>query len=154
MARFENRFTFRWAKASTFCAWTTSALAAAISIAASATAALGTGTTTALNAAWAAVRSDRAVDTARATDQRLLSSALEQRDDLVARAAELGRGDAVRLLVELGFDVNVRHRTTALHEAALRGNLQLAKLLVELGADLDVVDTEWDSPPAGFNRRW
>ena len=94
----------------------------------------------------------RAVDTALATDQRLLSSALEQRDDLVARAAELSRGDAIRLLVDLGFDVNVRHRTTALHEAALRGEVQLAKLLVELGADPDVVDTEWDSPPSGWAR--
>ncbi len=94
----------------------------------------------------------RAVDAALATDPRLLQSALEQRDDLVARAAELGRGGAVRLLVDLGFDINVRHRTTALHEAAQHGDLPLAMLLVELGADPDIVDTEWDSPPAGWAR--
>ncbi len=94
----------------------------------------------------------RAVDAALATDSRLLQSALEQRDDLVARATELGRGDAIRLLVDLGFDVNVRHRTTALHQAAQHGNLQLAQLLVELGADPHVVDTEWNSPPAGWAR--
>ena len=94
----------------------------------------------------------RATDAKLAADPRLLQSALEQRGDLVARAAELGRGDAIRLLVDLGFDVNARHRTTALHEAAQHGNLQLAKLLVELGADPSVVDTEWDSPPAGWAR--
>ena len=96
---------------------------------------------------------DRAsVDAARARDPHLLQAALEHYDDLVARAAELGRGDAIRLLVNLGFDVNVRHRTTALHQAAQHGNLPLAKLLVELGADPTIVDTEWDSPPAGWAR--
>ncbi len=94
----------------------------------------------------------RAVDAALAADEQLLALALERRDDLVARAAELGRADAIRLLIDLGFDVNVRHRTTALHEAALRGNLQLTILLVQLGADPDVADTEFDSPPAGWAR--
>jgi hypothetical protein len=94
----------------------------------------------------------RAVDAALAANPQLLALALEQGDDLVARAVELERSDAVRLLVDLGFDVNVRHRTTALHEAAARGDLALTKLLVQLGADPDIVDTEWDSPPAGWAR--
>ncbi len=92
------------------------------------------------------------VEAAVGRDPRLLQWALEQRDDLVARAVELGRSDAVRLLVELGFDINIRHRTTALHVAAARGDLPLTKLLVDLGADPDIVDTEWDSPPAGWAR--
>ncbi len=94
----------------------------------------------------------RAVDAALAANTQLLSLTFERRDDLVARAVELGRSDAVRLLVDLGFDINIRHRTTALHEAAARGDLALTKLLVHLGADPDIVDTEWDSPPAGWAR--
>ena len=54
------------------------------------------------------------------------------------------------MLVELGFDVNARHRTTALHEAALRGFLPIVVLLVELGADPTIVDTEHDSTPRGW----
>lgn len=94
----------------------------------------------------------QAVDAALSVDAQLLTAALGERDDLVARAAELGRPEAIRLLVELGFDVNARHRTTALHEAALRGNLPLAMLLVQLGADPSIVDTEFDSTPAGWAR--
>ncbi len=93
-----------------------------------------------------------AVDAALAADAHLLGLALEARDDLVARAVELGRSDAVRLLVDLGFDINIRRRTTALHEAAARGDLDLTKLLVQLGADPGIVDAEWDSPPAGWAR--
>ena len=86
-----------------------------------------------------------------ANDGGLLAAAREQHGDLVARAAERGRADAIRLLVvELGFDVNVRPRTTALHEAALRGDLPTVELLVGLGADPTIVDTEFDSTPAGW----
>lgn len=91
-----------------------------------------------------------AVDAALAADADLLARAREQRGDLVARAAELGRPDAIRLLVDLGFDVNARHRTTALHEAALRGNLPVVSLLVELGADPTIVDSEHNSTPRGW----
>lgn len=50
----------------------------------------------------------------------------------------------------MGFDVNARPRTTALHEAALRGNMPLIALLVELGADRTIVDTEFNSTPSGW----
>src|SRR5262249_10859761 len=39
----------------------------------------------------------------------------------IVRAAELGRLDAVRLLVELGFDPSYRDRTAPLHLAAYAG---------------------------------
>ena len=58
--------------------------------------------------------------------------------------------DTIRLLVELGFDVKARSRTTALHEAALRGHMTIIKLLVELGADPTIADTEFDSTPSGW----
>jgi len=85
-----------------------------------------------------------------AADNRLLERAKAERADLVARAVELGRPDAVRLLVELGFDVNARHRTTALHEAALRGHLPMVVLLLDLGADPTIVDEAYNSTPRGW----
>jgi Ankyrin repeats (3 copies) len=92
----------------------------------------------------------RAVSEAVAAEPDLLASVLAEHSDLVVRAAELGRGDAIRLLIDLGFDVNARRRTTALHEAAQHGNLPIAMLLVELGADPTIVDTEHNSTPAGW----
>lgn len=66
------------------------------------------------------------------------------------RAAELSLLAAVRLLVEHGFDVNVRPRTTPLHEAAFHGNLAMVQLLLYLGADPDQVDRSFDSTPLGW----
>ncbi len=84
------------------------------------------------------------------SDPAIFPTVREQHADLIARVVELGRVDAIRLLVELGFDVNARPRTTALHEAALRGNIPIIRLLVELGADPTIVDTEFNSTPAGW----
>ena len=91
-----------------------------------------------------------AVETAIAQDPALLLRVLDKRGDLVARAAELERSAAVRLLIELGFEVNARHRTTALHEAALRGNLPILKVLLDLGADPTIVDESYNSTPTGW----
>lgn len=91
-----------------------------------------------------------AVDAAVAADPALLALVRDRRGDLVARAAERGRPHAVRLLVELGFDVNARHRTTALHEAALRGDLDVAAVLLDQGADPTIVDESHDSTPQGW----
>ena len=85
-----------------------------------------------------------------AEDPSLLDRAVDRHPDLVREAAELERPEAVRLLVGLGFDLNLRRRTTALHEAALRGNVKIVELLIALGADRTIVDTEHDSTPAGW----
>jgi ankyrin repeat protein len=99
----------------------------------------------------ACMAGDRAaVDRVLAGDPSLVHQALEREPDLLRRAAELGRGPAVSLLVDLGYDVNARHRTTALHEAALRGDLDLVRLLVDLGADPTIEDTEHHSTPEGW----
>lgn len=90
------------------------------------------------------------VNEAVAANNRLLERAKAERPDLVARAVELDRPDAVRLLVDLGFDINARRRTTALHEAALRGDLPMVILLLDLGADPTIVDEEFDSTPRGW----
>ena len=91
-----------------------------------------------------------AVDDALGRDPGLLDRARAERGDLVARATEMERPAAIELLVALGFDVNARHRTTALHEAAWRGNVAIVTLLVGLGADPTIVDAEHDSTPRGW----
>lgn len=91
-----------------------------------------------------------AVDLAVAADPTLLVRTHEVDPALLIRAAELGRVDAVRLLAELGWDVNLRRRTTALHEAALRGNTELCRALLGLGADRTLPDAEFNSPPSGW----
>ena len=65
----------------------------------------------------------------------------------------------VRLLVELGFDVDALGRQdipleqpweTALHHAAGEGKLELARLLLELGADPAVRDARFQTTPLGW----
>jgi ankyrin repeat protein len=48
-------------------------------------------------------------------------------------AAATGGDGGVALLIELGFDVNAGERTRPLHEAAMRGDLQVIRLLLEHG---------------------
>ncbi len=88
-------------------------------------------------------------------------------------AAASGRSETVRLLVELGLDVNALGRSdvpvdggwietgwgqtgaergghTALHEAAYRGDLELIRTLLELGADPARQDTDHHATPLGW----
>lgn len=80
----------------------------------------------------------------------LIALARQQRPDLLNQAAGFGRADAVRLLVQLGWDVNARHGTTALHSAAYAGHADMVRLLLSLGADRTIVDTEHHSTPKGW----
>ena len=78
-------------------------------------------------------------------------AAARQRDPAaVKRATELGRPSTIRLLVALGWDVNARQRTTALHSAAWDGRKDLVDLLLELGADPRIVDTGFNATPGGW----
>jgi hypothetical protein len=88
-----------------------------------------------------------------------VAAARAARPGLVVWAASRGRVDAVRRLVELGFDVNALGRgdvpveqpwSTALHHAAGDGNLPLARLLLELGADPTIRDARFDATPLGW----
>ncbi len=83
-----------------------------------------------------------------------LEQVREREPDLVATATRLGRADAVRTLVGLGWDVDARHRTTPLHEAAMRGDRALVDVLLDLGADPTVRDTSHDGTPAGWARHF
>jgi ankyrin repeat protein len=86
---------------------------------------------------------------------RVAADAIAARPHHIATAADRGRIDAVRLMVEVGFDVNtpdhsLPHRATALHYAALNGSAELAAVLRDLGADPTLKDASFNATPAGW----
>ncbi|MFI9381328.1 ankyrin repeat domain-containing protein [Kutzneria sp. NPDC052558] len=92
-------------------------------------------------------------------DPSVAVQARAARPGLVVWAAANGRLDAVRRLVELGFDVNALGRgdvpveqpwCTALHQAAGDGDLAMAQLLLDLGADPSIRDSRFDATPLGW----
>jgi ketosteroid isomerase-like protein len=85
-----------------------------------------------------------------AADPGLRERAVERCPDQLVRAAEQNSYEAVALLIELGFDVNARDRTTPLHEAAMRGSLPVIRLLLDHGADPNIRDTGYDATAAGW----
>jgi ankyrin repeat protein len=98
-----------------------------------------------------AMAGDRdAVDRLLAADPGLRERAIERLPDQLVRAAEENSLDAVSILIELGFDVNAVKRTAPLHEAAMRGNLDIIRLLLEHGADPNVRDVGYKATPAGW----
>jgi ankyrin repeat protein len=81
----------------------------------------------------------------------------EGRLALLHRAVEARRPEGVKLLVELGADVNGMIANTgldrgALHNAAGGGDLDLVKLLIALGADPAQRDYPFHSTPIGWAR--
>jgi len=83
-------------------------------------------------------------------DGNLIERLGEHRVDLLQLAAESGKFAGIRLMARLGFDLNAVKRTTALHHAAMTGNLEMAKLLIELGANPLVRDAEFNAIPRGW----
>jgi ankyrin repeat protein len=76
---------------------------------------------------------------------------LDDAEGLLTEVATVGCVNSVRLLVEVGVDVNGQAgRESPLHCAARAGQLDTVKLLVELGADVHARDKCWNSPPLGF----
>ncbi|GAA2568069.1 ankyrin repeat domain-containing protein [Pseudonocardia hydrocarbonoxydans] len=98
-------------------------------------------------------------DRTAADDPGALARAREARPGLVVWAAVAAGADAVRLAVELGWDVDARARTdvpsdqeweTALHHAAHGGDDGLVRLLLDLGADPGARDGRFDGTPADW----
>jgi ankyrin repeat protein len=99
------------------------------------------------------------VEAAEAADETSVQSMLaadpglrDRHADLVTRVAEARNWSAVRLLVNLGFDVNggTSAGATALHYAAAAGELSIAHLLVEHGADHTAREPQFNAQPAGW----
>jgi ankyrin repeat protein len=99
----------------------------------------------------------------RAGHPGVVDLARRRRPGLIVWAAANGRREAVRLLAELGFDVNARGRgdtpgemrwETGLHHAAASGDLELARLLLALGAHPNVSDARFASTPLGWARHF
>jgi len=67
---------------------------------------------------------------------------LTQEDELLLKNAREGRVKEVRKLGRQGADVNAIHQggSTALHLAAVNGDMEMVKLLVELSADVHARD--------------
>jgi ankyrin repeat protein len=65
-------------------------------------------------------------------------------------AANQGHVDAVRVLAELGADVEASYpdgaRARPLHQAAYHGQVAVVKTLIELGADKEAADAEGSTP--------
>jgi hypothetical protein len=84
---------------------------------------------------------------------------LHRRIELLHRAVEAGSLNGVRLMGEIGFEVNgvtshnnvgIYLATTPLHNAAWMGNLDMVKLLIELGSDMNAHDPNYNSTPLGW----
>lgn len=79
----------------------------------------------------------------------------ERQIDMLHRAAGAHNADAVRLIVELGVDINGMVRgtgfdRTVLHNAAAWNTLGVVKLLVELGADPILRDQTYHGTAIGW----
>jgi ankyrin repeat protein len=72
------------------------------------------------------------------------------RGELVRRAVEARRPEGVRLMAELGFELDHVRRTTPMHDAAWAGDLEMVRLLVELGASTAARDAAFDATPLGW----
>ncbi len=99
----------------------------------------------------AATAGDRdTVAVLRAGDPTLVARAIASEPGQLIRAAAQDSLEGVRLLLELGFDVDARERIAPLHEAAMRGNIAIIELLLDHGADPNLRDTGYDATPGGW----
>ena len=108
----------------------------------------------------ACMRADRAEVEATRTDD--LVRIAEQRRAPLSQAAALGRRDAVRLMLDVGFDVNAPgcdtgvtaadHGGPALHEAVFTGDRELVEMLLARGADSSIRDPKWHGTVADWAR--
>ncbi|GIH10579.1 hypothetical protein Rhe02_86460 [Rhizocola hellebori] len=108
----------------------------------------------------AAFRNDRStLDQIRAEYPDAVAQARQDRPGLMVWASSQASIDTVTLLAELGFDVNAYGRgdapveqswETALHHAAVKGDVALTRRLLDLGADPNLRDMRFDATPLGW----
>lgn len=112
----------------------------------------------------AVFRADRdTVERLRAQHPDAVEEARRTRPGLIVWAAAQGLTETVAMLAELGFDVNARGRgdvpveqgwETALHQAAYRGDVELARLVLALGADPGIRDARFDATALDWARHF
>lgn len=104
---------------------------------------------------------DTFLDACARADRDAAQELLRRRPDLLGRltdedhsvlvdAADHGRLDAVRLMVDLGFPLETRggeDGATPLHAAAASGSVDVVRLLIDQGADIEAPDATWQSSP-------
>jgi ankyrin repeat protein len=94
----------------------------------------------------ACLRADR--DDAQALLGALQGGLDDQQRVVIVDAAEYARLQAVGLMLELGFAVDVYRKqdgATALHAAAYQGRADVVQLLLFRGADVNQLDLQWHS---------
>ncbi len=82
----------------------------------------------------------------------LIASMTEEDKSAIADAVRQDHADAIRLMVDLGFDLAWQEPGggTALHTAAWLGRADLVRLLIGLGAPINVRDGQFGSSPIGW----
>jgi ankyrin repeat protein len=99
----------------------------------------------------ACARADRAdAERLLAQDPGLVMRLTDEDAAVVVAAAESGRAEAVRVMVELGFPLDARRGSdgaAALHAAAYMGRADVVRLLIDGGADVERRDGQFDSTP-------
>ncbi len=98
---------------------------------------------------------ERFVSLCLAGDERGARAMLARAPDLLARAPKEivlkavngGRTEAVRLVLDLGFDPNWMDEVVALHSAAAGGKEEIVRLLLMRGASLTIREPFYDGTP-------
>ena len=102
----------------------------------------------------ACMRADRSEAERRLAQDRDLLDRLGRDDHAaVVDAADAGRTQAVRLMLDLGFPLDARggvDGVTALHAAAGSGAAETVRLLIDRGADIEARDTTWHGTPLAW----
>lgn len=70
--------------------------------------------------------------------------------DMLRDAVRRGNRPALRTMIALEFDVNGLDGTSALHEAALTGDVALTRMLLDAGADPTLRDINHHATPMGY----
>lgn len=103
----------------------------------------------------ACLRGDRAgaYDLLERSPSPLTDLTTARQADAMIQAAEAGSLAAVRLMLEIGFDLRARGGSfdgEPLHAAAYAGSAEVVAELIERGADVEARDGRWESTPVDW----
>ncbi len=85
-----------------------------------------------------------------AQNANLIEEVVDAYADILEKPIDAGRINALKLMIDLGFDVNKVSYRTALHQAAWHGRVDMIKLLIDAGADPKIRDTFYYAPALGW----